>query len=195
MKKERKMNKRRILSKVCIAISLVALASTAAVWQMRRVQANPLPTAVESQTSFGIFGIALGQTMRVSVANTLTPTDVNIPPDPCRVLINFRDMSGDLVHNRAGQVVFRDVLLSPGQSTFLDVGFLTIAPSPSTNAGAGRIQIRPVVTSQLSAPSDPEIPPDPCVPVVEVFNDLTGRTDFGVFGPPAVRSTTSVSTN
>jgi len=31
--------------------------------------------------------------------------------------------------------------------------------------------------------------------VVEVFNDLTGRTDFGVFGPPAVRSTTSVSTN
>jgi hypothetical protein len=43
---------------------------------MRRVQANPLPTAVESQTSFGIFGIALGQTMRVSVANTLTPTDV-----------------------------------------------------------------------------------------------------------------------
>ena len=189
------MNKRRILSKVCIAISLVALASTTAVWQMRRVQANPLPTAVESQTSFGIFGIALGQTMRVSVANTLTPTDVDIPPGPCRVLINFRDMNGDLIHNRAGQVVFRDVLLSPGQSTFLDVGFLTIAPSPSTNAGAGRIQIRPVVTSQLSAPSDPEIPPDPCVPVVEVFNDLTGRTDFGVFGPPAVRSTTSVSTN
>jgi len=145
------MNKRRILSKVCIAISLVALASTTAVWQMRRVQANPLPTAVESQTSFGIFGIALGQTMRVSVANTLTPTDVNIPPDPCRVLINFRDMNGDLIHNRAGQVVFRDVLLSPGQSAFLDVGFLTIAPSPSTNAGAGRIQIRPVVTSQLSA--------------------------------------------
>jgi len=195
MKKERKMNKRRILSKACIAIALVALASTGAVWQMRRVQANPLPTAVESQTSFGIFGIALGQTMRVSVANTLTPTDVNIPPDPCRVLINFRDMNGDLIHNRAGQVVFRDVLLSPGQSAFLDVGFLTIAPSPSTNAGAGRIQIRPVVTSQLSAPSDPEIPPDPCVPVVEVFNDLTGRTDFGVFGPPAVRSTTSVSTN
>jgi len=187
------MNKRRILSKVGIAIALMALASTGAVWQMRRVQANPLPTAVESQTSFGTIGVALGQTIRVSVANTLT-SDPNLPPGPCRVLINFRDLNGDLVHNRAGQVVFRDVLLNPGQSAFFDVGFLTVAPSPNTNAGNDRIQIRPIITTAMTPP-DPNTPPDPCVPVVEVFNDLTGRTAFTIFGPPAVRSTTTVSTN
>jgi len=187
------MNKRNLFTKLSIASIATAILSTGAVWQIRRVRANPLPTAVENQTSFGTIGFALGQTMRVSVANT-APNDPNLPPDPCRVLINFRDLNGDLVHNRAGQVVFREVLLNPGQSAFLDIGFLTVAPSPSTNAGNGRIQIRPVVTS-LTTPADPSIPPDPCVPVAEIFNDLTGRTDFGIFGAPVVRSSTSVSTN
>ena len=187
------MNKRNVFTKLSIAIVLAALISTGAVWQMRRAQANPLPTAVEDQTSFGTIGFTLGQTMHVSVANTLPSNDSNTPPDPCRVLINFRDLSGELVHNRAGQVIFREVLLNPGQGTFLDVGFFTIAPQPGTNIGTGRIQIRPVVTS-LTSPPEPDSPPDPCVPVVEVFNDLTGRTAFVVSADPAVRRT-SLLTN
>jgi hypothetical protein len=187
------MNKRNIFTKLSIAIVLAALISTGAVWQMRRVQANPLPTAVEDQTSFGTIGIALGQTMRVSVANTLTPPDPNTPPDPCHVLITFRDLGGELVHNRAGQIIFRKVQLDPGQAAFLDVGFFTIAPQPGTNIGNGRIQIRPVITTQFTSPSDSEFPP-PCIPDVEVFNDLTGRTAFVVSADPAVRRT-SLLTN
>jgi len=185
------MNKRILFTKLSIVIVLAGLVSTGAVWQMRQVQAKVLPTAVESQTSFGTVGFTFGQTMRVSVANTL-PSDSELAP-PCRVLINFRDLSGNLIHNRSGQVIFRDVLLNPGQASFLDVGFITIAPSPSTNVGNGRIQIRPVITI-ATTPPDPNSPPDPCVPVVEVFNELTGKTAFTVFGPPSVRST-SLLTN
>jgi len=192
------MNKQKFFTKLSIALAVTSLISMGAVWQMRRVHAdplptaNPLPTAVEDQTSFGTIGLAVGQTMRVSVANTVSPNDSTYAP-PCRVLINFRDMNGDLVRNRSGQVIFRLVQLDPGQSAYLDLGFGQIAPSPGTNIGTGRIQIRPVINSQLATPPEPETPPDPCVPVVEVFNDLTGRTAFGVFTAPAVRRTSLIT--
>src|SRR5258706_13537376 len=100
-----KNKKTLVISAMAIGIARAAVTVIGSVWQARSVRANPLPTAVEDQTSFGTVGIAIGQTMRVSVANTLTPPDPNYAP-PCRVLINFRDLSGNLIHNRSGEVIF-----------------------------------------------------------------------------------------
>jgi hypothetical protein len=187
------MNKRNIFTKLSIVIVLAALISTGAVWQIRRVHANPLPTAVESQTSFGTVGLSTGQTMRVSVANISL---ITVIPPPCNVLINFRDMNGDLVRNRNGQVIFREVQLDPGQSAFLDLHFGQIPSPVGTNAINARFQLRPVITTRLLAtPTDPEFPP-PCVPVVEVIDSITGRTQFVMAGPPVVQQLTStVGTN
>ena len=57
-------NKRYFTTKLLIAVALVALTATGALWEIRGVRAkpNPMPTAVESQTSFGAIGIAAGQT-------------------------------------------------------------------------------------------------------------------------------------
>src|SRR5690349_14167044 len=89
---------RNIFTKLSVAMALVALLATAAIWEARQVRATP--TAVESQPSFGILGITRGQTLRLNVVN-LTPSDPNgrqIPP-PCRVLLTFRDGNGHPFHD------------------------------------------------------------------------------------------------
>ena len=188
-------NKRYFTTKLLIAVALVALTATGALWEIRGVRAkpNPMPTAVESQTSFGAIGIAAGQTMRVSVANTLV-NDPTIPPGPCRVLINFRDMNGDLVANRGGQVIFRTVQLDPGQTAYLDLNFAQLPPVASTATFLGRIQLRPVITV-TEPPGPPTLPPGPCVPVVEVFDSITGRTQFAISSGPVIQISDAVPVN
>jgi len=175
-------NKKGIIIRSFNAVGLVAVITAGASWRIREVRANSLPTAVESQTSFGTVGLSIGQTMRVSVANTYAP--------PCRVLINFRDMDGDLIRNRNGQVIFRDVQLDPGQSAYLDLNFGQL-PTALGTTFTTRVQLRPVINTQLGSPLPDGYPP-PCVPVVEVFDSITGRTQFVIAGLPAVQPVTPV---
>src|SRR5688572_23864872 len=66
---------------------------------------DQLPPPVNDRVSFGLVGITAGQTVRISVANTIMSADVNLPPGPTRVTMNFRYMNGNLVRDsRTGQV-------------------------------------------------------------------------------------------
>ena len=103
------MNTRNIFTKLSIAIALVALAATGAVWQIRSVHAIPPP---DPDRSFGMVGLTHGQTMRLNVVN-LSPPDPNrqLPPDPCRVLLSFRNAVGEPFTNNDGQPIRRTVEL------------------------------------------------------------------------------------
>ena len=181
------MNTRNIFTKLSIAIALVALAAMGAVWQIRSVHAIPPP---DPQRSFGMVGITPGQTMRLNVVN-LTPPDPNrqSPPDPCRVLLSFRNAVGEPFTNNDGQPIRRVVELQAGESAFLDLNADVFAP-PSTNAdvapGPARLQLRPFV--RVLTPPDPNrdgFPPDPCRATMEVFDNTSGRTSiFAGFQPP-----------
>src|SRR5437763_4474456 len=113
------MNTRKIFTKLSIAIALVALAAAGAVWQIRSVHAVPPP---DPDRTFGILGITPDQTMRLNVVN-LSPPDPNrqSPPDPCRVLLSFRNAAGQPFTNNDGQPIRRVVELQTGESAFLDL--------------------------------------------------------------------------
>jgi hypothetical protein len=174
------MNRQNISAKLSIAIALMALATAASVWQIRRVHA--MPTAVEDQATFGMVGITLGQTVRLNIVNLIPPPDPDAPPGPCRVVLSFRDANGRPFTDANGQVVRREVSLQPGESAFLDLNGDLFAP-PSTN-GAGRLQLRPV--ARVVSVPDGNYPPGPCHATMEVFDNTTGRTStFSAgFEPP-----------
>jgi len=182
------MNTRNIFTKLSIAIALVALLASGALWEIRRVRAfNPQP----DPPGFGMVGLTRGQTMRLNVVN-LTPPDPNrqYPPDPCRVLLSFRNAAGQPFTNSDGQPIRRVVELQAGESAFLDLNADAFAP-PSTDAdvapGPARLQLRPFVRV-LASPPDPsrQFPPDPCRASMEVFDNTSGRTSIFAAGfqPP-----------
>ena len=181
------MNTRNIFTKLSIAIALVALAATGAVWQIRRVHA--MPTMVEDQARFGMVGLTRGQTMRLNVVNLIPPPDSEkqFPPDPCRVVLSFRNASGQPFNNTlSDSFLARTVTLQPGESAFLDLDGDQYAP-PSTNAdvapGPARMQLRPFVRV-VSAPNGHDYPPDPCRTTMEVFDNTSGRTSLFALGTP-----------
>ena len=184
------MNTRTILTKVSLAIAIATLLATGAIWEVRRVQALNFGREV---ASFGMVGITRGQTMRLNIVNLIPPPDPGrqLPPDPCRVVLSFRDAAGHPFTNSDGQPIRRVVELQAGQSAFLDLNGDMFGGPPSTNAdttGPARLQLRPFVRV-LSAPPDPDrqYPPDPCRATMEVFDNASGRTSIfaaGFVAPP-----------
>ncbi len=160
--------------------TLFAVAMLAAFGIFRNLQTvqafNPQP----DPPGFGLVGITLGQTLRINVVNTAEP-DTNVPPGPCRVVLNFRNIEGDLVLNRNGEPLRRIALLQPGQSAFLELD----ADNFPIGAG-GRHELRPVARVQQADPNG-GLSPDPCIPTAEVFNNATGRTQFLISALPAVQ--------
>ena len=178
------MKTRNIFTRVAVVIALAAVFATAPLWKLRRVRANPMPTAVEDQARFGMVGITLGQTMRLNIVNLVPPTN-QYPPGPCRVVLSFQDAAGQQFTDANGNLVGREVSLQSGESAFLDLNGDLFAP-PSTN-GAGRLQLRPFV-QVVSEPRSPDgnFPPGPCRATMEVFDNTTGRTSVfsAGFEPP-----------
>jgi hypothetical protein len=150
-------------------IALVTVAATAAVCTMIRVRAQDethfLPVA-----QFGILGITRGQTARINVANVSSPDNPLLPPDPCSVTLSFVDADGVVLLNNAGQPVRREVTLQPGHSTFLQINGDNLVPRDQV-----RLTVRPLLTVMVS---DSTIPPDPCMPTLEVINNTTGHTSL-----------------
>ena len=158
---------------------LVVLAIFAMSSQGPNVKAqDQVPPPVGDRVSFGLVGITAGQTARISVANTIMPNDIALPPGPVRVVMSFRGMNGQLVRNRGGEVIRRNVELDRGDAAFLDLDYDQLPPSPI------RAQIRPVVTVQY--PSGEIAEHKPIVVGAEVINNANGRTQFGVYTDPAV---------
>jgi hypothetical protein len=175
-------------SKLILIAALVVIAALCADLRVeQRTQARDVSPSIGDRISFGLAGITAGQTMRISVANTLMPNDADLPPDPCRVVLNFRNSSGQLVRNRNGEVIRRAVDLQRGESTFLDLNFDEFPP------GSARLQLRAVVVV-LPPPASVrnQFPPDPCVSTVEVINNVNGRTAFAIAALPAVQQLQSL---
>jgi hypothetical protein len=177
------MKTRRTVTLALAVIALAILATFTALRDTKSVQAqDQIPPPVPERLSFGTVGITSGQSVRISVANTIMPNDTNLPPGPTRVVLNFRGLNGQLVRNQRGEVIRKTVDLERGDATFLDLSDDELPPGPS------RMQVRPVVTVQPPpVPDSNAIPYDSAVPVVEVINNANGRTVFALSVLPAVQ--------
>ena len=181
------MNTRNIFTKLSIVIALVALLATGAIWEVRRVRASQPPDP--DRTTFGMVGITRGQTMRLNVVNLNSPPDPErqSAPDPCRVVLSFRNAQGQPFRNSDGQIIRRTVELQSGESAFLDLnGDMFGGPSTNADTAPLRVQLRPFVRV-LVAPPDPEkqFAPDPCRATGEVFDNATLQTSFVIPGVEA----------
>ncbi|MGI8788180.1 MAG: hypothetical protein ACR2HG_10510 [Pyrinomonadaceae bacterium] len=170
--------KRTILLTTTFA-AIAILATFGIIRNFQKVEAfNPQP----DPPGFGLVGITQGQTVRINVVNPALP-DPNIPPDPIRATLNFRNADGELFRNANGNPISRTVLLQAGKSVSLDLNGDDFGRMADTT---GRIQLRPVARIQ-QADGNGNIPPDPIIPSVEVFNNANGRTQFLVSSLPAVQ--------
>jgi hypothetical protein len=180
MKNKRTLTIAAIIAALAIIISFGIFRSTNPV----KAQ-DQIPPPVPERISFGMVGITSGQTVRVSVSNTIMPNDANLPPGPTRVVLNFRLPNGQLLRNRSGEVIRKAVDLERGDSTFLDVDF-GATPPPIGD----RLQLRAVIVATPPPIGDSnQLPPpvgDRIASTVEVINNRDGRTQFVVFTNPAV---------
>ena len=183
------MNNRNILTKVSLAIAVATLLATTTIWEVRRVHAMPSGGFEDQARTLGMVGITRGQTMRLNVVNLVTLSDGQYPPDPCRVVLSFRNAQGQAIKNSDGQIIRRSVELQAGESAFLDLnGDMFGGPPPTNDTVAPlRVQLRPFVRV-LQGPPEPErqYPPDPCRATMEVFDNASGRTSLFAAGfqPP-----------
>jgi hypothetical protein len=172
-----------------ITIAIVALALLTAFGIFRNVPRTraqtDIPPPTNDRISFGMVGITSGQTVRVSVANTIMPSDENWPPGPTRVVLTFRSLSGNLIRNRSGEIIRKAVDLERGDSTFLDADFGALPPPVND-----RLQLRAVIVAIPPPVGDTNQTPPPIndriASTVEVINNANGRTQFAVFTHPAV---------
>jgi hypothetical protein len=172
------MSRLNIWKRVTIAIALVAMLATGALWEVRRARAfNPQP---DPPGRYTMVGIVRGQSIRINASN-INPADPNSPPDPCRVRLAFMDADGTVLTNpRTGEAAGRTVTLQRGQSTFLHLDADEFFIGDTT----GRLELRPVFRS-VSLNSNAKTPPDPCVPSVEVIDNGTLKTSFVYAGTPS----------
>lgn len=170
---------------IAVFVAFVTIVTVATLRRPIQVTAqDQQPPPVPDRISFGMVGITSGQTVRVSVANTIMPNDINLPPGPVRVLINFRYVNGNLVRdNRTGEVIRKTVDIERGDASFVDLDYSDLPPGPI------RAQIRPVVVALPPGPTSETqnaYPRDAIIPTVEIINNANGRSQFAVFTHPGV---------
>jgi len=163
------MKTRNRKSKLIALIAMMTVATVAVVVRVRAQDTVP-PTPDKRVPLFGILGITRGQTARLNVANVSSPDNPLYPPDPCRVTISFVDGDGNVLVNNAGLPVRRTLTLEAGHAAFLQINGDNFVPRDQT-----RFAFRPVV---LVSPPDPNFPPDPCIPTLEIINNITGHTSL-----------------
>lgn len=178
------MKTKRNLILMTTVVAFALLATFGIVRNFQKVEAfNPQP----DPPGFGMVGITQGQTVRITVVNTAPAPDPDFPPDPCRVVITFKDSDGAFFRNGDGNIIRRIALLKGGESTSLDLDGDNFS---RTADRTGRIQLRPVVSIQQPNGNN-NIPPDPVIPAAEVFNNGNGRTQFVMSALPAVQRATT----
>ncbi|MFL6211253.1 MAG: hypothetical protein ACJ74W_20555 [Pyrinomonadaceae bacterium] len=165
------------LAQVSALVALVISVGAGALWEVRRVRAAAPP---EPDRTFGMVGITHGQTLRLNVVNLVNPSGGQLPPDPCRVVLSFRDAAGQPFRNSDGQPIRRTVELQAGQSAFLDLNADMFGGPPTNDAvSSARLQLRPFVRVLQNPPEpDRQAPPDPCRASMEVFDNASGRTSI-----------------
>jgi hypothetical protein len=179
------MTTKRTLTIAAVLVALVTLMTLGLFHETRKVHAQEQPpTPVVNRISFGMIGIAHGQTARLNVTN----------PDETRpMIINWKlvDNDGEVLHRRDGQPIERTMTLAAGHSAFLQVNGDNLLGRDEL-----RLNFRAVVTFYPPGPPDDNpLPPDPCLPSVEVINNVTGTTAFIQSALPAVQRIASRSNN
>jgi hypothetical protein len=182
------MKTKRTLTIATLLVALAALLTLGGFRGTRQVQAQyQTPPPVNDRISFGMVGISEGQTVRVSVVNTLPPPVGESQPQTQRVVLTFLDADGHRLRSRDGSIIRRAVELQPGNATFLDLNANDLQYPP----GPTRLQLRAVVTVVPPPIGDNnQIPPpvnDRIVTTVEVINNANGRTVFALSAPPSIR--------
>ncbi len=121
---------------------------------------NPQP----DPPGYGMVGIADGETARLNIVNVGVPDPTTgIPPGPCRARLQFVDADGN-------ELASRGVAPEMGHAKFLD--FTPRFVPVDTAAGAPlRAEIRAVVLT------DNGVPPGPCRVTLEIFDNVTGRSE------------------
>jgi hypothetical protein len=131
------------------------------------------PIAIPStEFSFGMLGLAAGQTARLNVVNVGIAT---VSPLPCVLALAFLDSDSKILKQTFVSVGF-------GKAAFLDLKM--------SDGGSGRVQIRGIGYNPLLSPGAAIPQPLSCnlVPTLELFDTDTGRTvailgDFTRPGP------------
>jgi hypothetical protein len=178
------MRTNNIRKRVGIVAAVATMVAAGAILEVRRARAfNPQP---DPPGRYTMVGIVRGQSVRINASN-IAPAEPNLPPDPCRVRLAFMDANGNVITNpRTGEPAGRTVTLQRGQSAFLHLNADEFLIGDTT---LGRLQLRPVFRS-VSLNSDAQAPPDPCVPSVEVIDNVTSRTSFVYAGTPSFSNPT-----
>ena len=154
---------------VVAGVIAVALAAGALSQIARAFNPQPDPPG------YGMIGIANGQTARLNVVNLGVPDPTTgLPPDPCRMRLQFVDAEGNVL-------VSRGVAPEMGHSKFLDFTPSFVPINTADAVAPLRAEIRPVMFS------DNGVPPDPCRVTLEIFDNVTGRTQIALYAPPCRR--------
>ena len=179
LKEEDMKNSGRKLKIVALVV-IVAIATAGIVMRVRAQIDIPPPEPDKRIALFGMTGITRTQTARISVANLASAPDSGVPPDPCRVVMAFVDANGDVLRHGDGQAVRREVMLEAGRAAFLQIN-----GSEFISSDGVRINFRPIVRV-FQGPPDPErtLPPDPCVPTLEIIDNGTAKTSLLFAGTP-----------
>jgi hypothetical protein len=143
--------------------SVVLLAIPAAA----QVAPLPGPTANAITLSFGVIGLASGESIRINVLNLVrTPPPLGIAQIPCRTELSFYDADGKLLKQKVVDS------LGFGRADFLDLDRAEITGS------TGRAQIAASVKMGSNQSFFCSI-----APTIEVFDDATGRASTVLTNP------------
>ena len=164
-----KKTTKRYVAGLSVIGALVVIAALAGA----RVKAQDVPAMVATG-QFGLMGAVRGEVARLSVSNI----NSDLIPPPCRATLAFVDANGDVLLRPDGSPVRREVTLAAGQSAFLQFHAANFIEGDET-----RLNFRPVLSVQ---PPDSALPPDPCVPSLELINGATGQTRL--VSPGAIRT-------
>jgi hypothetical protein len=160
------MQTRLIRSRTLAAGSLCALAIAAAASSRTAKAFNPQP----DPPRIGMVGIAEGQTSRLNLVNVSAPDDVLIPP-PCRAHLQLLDADGNVLAQRR-------VSVAAGHAAFVDFRPSFVPTNLGDVLGPPRAEIRAAVDF-----ADGVYPP-PCRASLEIFDNVTGRTQIALLPPP-----------
>jgi hypothetical protein len=146
------MNSKRTVLTITILAALIAVAAT---WTMRMVEASDPPT--ERLLNFSSIGIAAGQTARLSVSN--------LGAEPVTAQFFVFDERG------VNHLPLTEVPVEPGHTASMDLPF-RIIPTDQR-----RFQIRGMI---IVSPRSGQITDGTITASLEIFDNLTGRTNIGL---------------
>ena len=153
------MKTKRTLTIATLLVALATLLTLGVFRGTRKVHAqDQIPPPVNDRISFGMVGITQGQTIRLSVVNSLPPPIGDSQPQTQRVVMTFLDAEGNRLRSRDGLIIQRAVELQPEHATFLDLN------ADDLMRGVVRLQLRAVVNVE-PPPSDGLPPPVNAAPL------------------------------